>query len=316
MKYLVTGGAGFIGNAVTLQLLADGHEVVIVDNCNDYYEVALKEARLKRLPDSVIVVRADIHDKTALESLFETHTFDGVCHLAAQAGVRYSLESPETYIESNYVGTFALLEVMRAHDVKRFVFASSSSVYGEEATVPFTESMSADRAVSVYAATKRAGEILAYTYHHLYQFDVSCLRFFTVYGPWGRPDMAPFLFTDRITQGQSIQVFNEGKMLRDFTYIDDIVDGVVAALERVSGYEIYNLGNGSPVQLLDFIKTIETTVGKAAQLEMASMQAGDVTQTYADIEKATMKLDYRPKTTLAEGIKAYIDWYNEYYQVK
>jgi len=315
MKYLVTGGAGFIGNAVTLRLLADGHEVVVLDNCNDYYEVALKEARLSRFPAAVSIVRADVSDRAALESLFAEHDFDGVCHLAAQAGVRYSLESPETYIESNYVGTFALLEVMRAHQVKKFVFASSSSVYGEEATVPFTESMPADRAVSVYAATKRAGEILAYTYHHLYQFDVSCLRFFTVYGPWGRPDMAPFIFTDKIIRGESIRVFNQGEMRRDFTYIDDIVAGVVAALERVSGYEIYNLGNGSPVKLLDFINAIEAAVGTPAQLEMAPMQAGDVTQTYADITKAKAALDYQPTTRLADGVQAYVDWYREYYQV-
>lgn len=314
MRYLVTGGAGFIGNAVALRLVAEGHEVVVLDECNDYYDVALKESRLARLPKTVLVVRESAGNVAALRELFAAYTFDAVCHLAAQAGVRYSLEAPEKYIESNYVDTFRLLEVMREYGVKKLVFASSSSVYGEADNVPFMETAPADRAVSVYAATKRAGEILAYTYHHLHDFDVTALRFFTVYGPWGRPDMAPYIFTDKILAGEPITVFNEGNMRRDFTFIDDIVDGVVNALARVQGYAIYNLGYGQPVPLMDFIAAVEAAAGVTAKIEYAPMQPGDVTQTYADITAAKQALDYQPQTPVAAGVAEYVAWFWEYYQ--
>lgn len=315
MKYLVTGGAGFIGNAVTRRLLADGHEVVVLDECNEYYDVQLKLDRLALLPGSVVVKRASITDEVALRELFAVHEFDAVCHLAAQAGVRYSLEAPAEYIDSNYVGTFRLLEMMREFSVRKLVFASSSSVYGESDEVPFKENMTADKPASVYAATKRAGEILAHTYHHLYDFDVTSLRFFTVYGPWGRPDMAPYIFTDKILRGEPIDVYNNGQMRRDFTYIDDIVDGVVQALARLAGSHIYNLGCGQPVQLMDFIKTIEEATGQSAIIEYQEMQPGDVTQTYADITQAQKDLDYAPQTKLAAGMAEYVNWFRPYYKV-
>jgi UDP-glucuronate 4-epimerase len=314
MRYLVTGGAGFIGNAVALRLVADGHDVVVLDDCNDYYDVGLKESRLARLPEHVPVICAGIEELETLRELFAAYKFDAVCHLAAQAGVRYSLEAPARYIESNYVGTFRVLEVMREFGVKRLVYASSSSVYGEDDNVPFREDVRADRTVSVYAATKRAGELLVHTYHHLYDFDVTTLRFFTVYGPWGRPDMAPYIFTDKILAGEPITVFNEGNMRRDFTYIDDIVDGVVNALERVQHYAVYNLGYGQPVALMDFIAAVEDAAGVRAKIEYAPMQPGDVTQTYADTTAATHALDYRPRTPVTRGVAEYIAWFRDYYQ--
>jgi UDP-glucuronate 4-epimerase len=314
MKYLVTGGAGFIGSALARSLVEDGHQVVAIDNLNDYYDISLKKDRVQNLPAEVSFIQMDVNDPKLLD-LCQQEKFDGICHLAAQAGVRYSLEAPGEYIANNYVATFTILEIAKKADIKKVIFASTSSVYGESDNVPFSEDFAADTPVSVYAATKRGSEILAHSYHTLYGIDFIALRFFTVYGPWGRPDMAPFIFTDKIIRGESIRVFNQGEMRRDFTYIDDIVAGVVAALERVSGYEIYNLGNGSPVKLLDFINAIEAAVGTPAQLEMAPMQAGDVTQTYADITKAKAALDYQPTTRLADGVQAYVDWYREYYQV-
>jgi UDP-glucuronate 4-epimerase len=314
MKYLVTGGAGFIGSALARSLVEDGHQVVAIDNLNDYYDISLKKDRVQNLPAEVSFIQMDVNDPKLLD-LCQQEKFDGICHLATQAGVRYSLEAPGEYIANNYVATFTILEIAKKADIKKVIFASTSSVYGESDNVPFSEDFAADTPVSVYAATKRGSEILAHSYHTLYGIDFIALRFFTVYGPWGRPDMAPFIFTDKIIRGESIRVFNQGEMRRDFTYIDDIVAGVVAALERVSGYEIYNLGNGSPVKLLDFINAIEAAVGTPAQLEMAPMQAGDVTQTYADITKAKAALDYQPTTRLADGVQAYVDWYREYYQV-
>lgn len=315
MKYLVTGGAGFIGNALAQRLCELGHEVVVVDNVNTYYDAALKEARLARLPSSVVVERADVTDAAALQRVFAEHQFDAVAHLAAQAGVRYSLEHPEQYVASNYVGTFAVLEAARAAGVSKVVYASTSSVYGEDAAVPFVESRPADRPVSTYAATKRGGEILGHTYHHLHGMDFIALRFFTVYGPWGRPDMAPHLFTDALLRGEQITVYNKGQMRRDFTHIDDIVAGFVAALERGEGYEVYNLGNGTPIELMDFIRIIEDAVGTEADIAFASMQPGDVTQTYADIGRAQSELGYEPKTAVAEGVAAYVAWHREYYDL-
>lgn len=314
MKYLVTGGAGFIGNALAFKLASEGHEVVIIDNVNTYYDIELKEARLARLPNTVVMERVDLTDTAALARVFAQHKFDAVAHLAAQAGVRYSLECPEAYVQSNYVGTFNLLEAMRQAGVTKLIYASTSSVYGEDADVPFAETKPADRPVSVYAATKRAGELLLHSYHHLHGFDVACLRFFTVYGPWGRPDMAPYLFTDKILRGEELTVFNKGDMRRDFTYIDDIVEGFVAALRSSHGYEVYNLGAGTPIGLLDFIAAVEQATGQTAKLAYAPMQPGDVSQTYADITKAAARLQYRPQVALAEGMAAYVDWFREFYQ--
>jgi UDP-glucuronate 4-epimerase len=314
MKYLITGGAGFIGNALAINLHALGHQVVIVDNFNDYYDVKLKQARIARLPKDISVVHLNITDVTALERLFAAEKFDAVCHLAAQAGVRYSLDHPAEYIENNYRGTFCVLEAMRKYSVNRLVFASTSSVYGEETAVPFAESASADRPVSMYAATKRAGELLAHTYHHLYGFSVTNLRFFTVYGPWGRPDMAIYTFTDKILRGEPITLYNKGKMWRDFTYIDDIIAGVTAALNQAAGYDIYNLGRGQCVSLREFVHAIETATGKTARIHLAQMQLGDVSQTYADISAATRVLGYTPKTSVTEGVARYVAWFNTYYK--
>jgi UDP-glucuronate 4-epimerase len=314
MKYLITGGAGFIGNALAINLHALGHQVVIVDNFNDYYDVKLKQARIARLPKDISVVHLNITDATALERLFAAEKFDAVCHLAAQAGVRYSLDHPAEYIENNYRGTFCVLEAMRKYSVNRLVFASTSSVYGEETAVPFAESASADRPVSMYAATKRAGELLAHTYHHLYGFSVTNLRFFTVYGPWGRPDMAIYTFTDKILRGEPITLYNKGKMWRDFTYIDDIIAGVTAALNQAAGYDIYNLGRGQCVSLEEFVRAIETATGKTARIHLAQMQPGDVSQTYADISAATRVLGYTPKTSVTEGVARYVAWFNTYYK--
>lgn len=314
MKYLVTGGAGFIGSAVALRLHALGHSVVILDNFNDYYEVELKEARVARFPKDIPVLRLNINDSSALGEVFATYQCDAVCHLAAQAGVRYSLDHPAEYIESNYLGTFTLLETMREYGVKQLVFASTSSVYGEEKEVPFVETSAADRPVSLYAATKRAGELLAHTYHHLHGFNVTNLRFFTVYGPWGRPDMAIYTFTDKILRGEPITLYNEGHMRRDFTYIDDIVEGVVAALTQPKNFATYNLGRGQSVPLMDFVQAIEAATGKTAQIEYAPLQPGDVTQTYADISLATRDLGYAPQTSVAAGVAEYVSWFREYYQ--
>ena len=314
MRYLVTGGAGFIGNALALRLLALGHSVVVVDNFNDYYEVGLKEARVARLPKEVPVIRLSITAAAALDEVFAAHKFDAVCHLAAQAGVRYSLDHPAEYIDSNYLGTFTLLEAMRKHDVKWFVFASTSSVYGEEKEVPFVETSAADRPVSLYAATKRAGELLAHTYYHLHGFKVTNLRFFTVYGPWGRPDMAIYTFTDKILRGEPITLYNNGQMHRDFTYIVDIVEGIVAALAHAANFATYNLGRGQSIPLMDFVQAIEIATGKEAQIEYAPLQPGDVTQTYADISAATRDLGYTPKTSVVTGVAEYVNWFREYYQ--
>jgi UDP-glucuronate 4-epimerase len=315
MHYLVTGGAGFIGHHLVLKLLEEGHVVTVVDSVNDYYDPAIKEARLNRFPESVKVYRSDITDREALESIFKEHSFDAVAHLAAQAGVRYSLEFPEVYVQANYVGTFNILDLAKKYDVKKVVLASTSSVYGTSTNMPFTETDLAPEPMSIYAATKRATEYLAATYHHLYKMDVICLRFFTVYGPWGRPDMALFLFTDKILKGQSIDVYNNGDMRRDFTYVEDIVSGFSLALEKGKGYEIFNLGNGSPVHLMDFIKIIEEELDKKATINFMPLQAGDVPETYADVSKAKRMLGYEPKVSVPQGVKNFVKWYKEYYSV-
>lgn len=309
---LVTGGAGFIGNALIRRLHADGHTVVCLDNVNEYYDPSLKEARLALLDHSIPVHRVDITDAAALEEVFRAYTFDTVCHLAAQAGVRYSIEHPEAYIESNFTGLFHMLECMKEHDVPHLVFASSSSVYGAAEDVPFAEDQPADRPVSLYAATKRSGELLAHAYHKVHGLNVTALRFFTVYGPYGRPDMAPMLFTEKILAGEPIDVFNNGDMRRDFTYIDDIVDGFARATTRSFPYEIINLGNGSPVELLTFIETLEEVLGETAEKNLLPMQPGDVPQTYADTEKAKELLGFEAKTDIRDGLKQFVKWYREY----
>lgn len=315
MHHLVTGGAGFIGHHLVLKLVSQGHRVTVVDCVNDYYDPIIKEARLERFPDTVQVHRVDITDRPALEAIFATGHFDGVCHLAAQAGVRYSLEHPEVYVQSNYVGTFNILDLAKKHGIKKVVLASTSSVYGSSDRMPFTEVDPAFEPMSIYAATKRATELLAATYHHLYQMDITCLRFFTVYGPWGRPDMALFIFTDKILKGEPIDVFNHGKMRRDFIYVDDIVEGFALALEKGQGYEIINLGNSQPVELMDFIATIEQELGKKAVINFLPIQAGDVPETSADITKAQRLLGYTPKVSIQAGVKNFIEWYKSYYKV-
>ncbi|MFT5036478.1 MAG: UDP-glucuronate 4-epimerase [Candidatus Azotimanducaceae bacterium] len=314
MHYLVTGGAGFIGHHLVLRFLSEGHKVTVVDIVNDYYDPILKEARLKRFPEDVVVHRVDITDITALEEIFKSEKFDAVCHLAAQAGVRYSLEHPEIYIQTNYIGTFHIFELARKYDIRKVVFASTSSVYGTSTDMPFTEENPVREPMSIYASTKRSGELLGATYAHLYDMDITCLRFFTVYGPWGRPDMALFLFTDKILKGQPIDVYNNGEMRRDFTYVDDIVSGFVLATEKTKGFEIINLGNGKPVHLMEFIKTIEDILGKKAEINFMPLQPGDVPETYADITKAQSLLGYSPTTSIKEGVANFIDWYTQYYK--
>jgi len=316
MKVLVTGSAGFIGSYVAHALLDDGHEVVGLDNFNDYYPVALKEARHARLEarDGYVGVRGDLDDYALLSSLFEQHRIDRVCHLAAQAGVRYSLQNPFAYEESNLAGHLNILECCRHHKVARLVYASSSSVYGGNEKVPFSEADPVDHPVSLYAATKKANELMAHAYTHLYGFQSIGLRFFTVYGPEGRPDMAYWLFADAMLQGQPIKVFNHGDMKRDFTYIDDIVQGVKAALmvDGLDSYEIFNLGHNQPELLMDMIHCLAGALGIEPKMEMLPMQPGDVPVTYADIEKARSKLDYQPTTSLEEGLKRFVEWFEEY----
>lgn len=317
MVILVTGGAGFIGSQVTKSLLERGDQVIIVDNFNNYYEPLLKEDRLNQLLAGFkpVVYRLDIADQVKLSEVFKNHKIDKICHLAAQAGVRYSLENPGVYIKSNIIGTHNLLELAREYKIKDFVFASSSSVYGDNEKIPFAETDVVDRPISLYAATKKANELEAYTYHKLFGLNVFGLRFFTVYGPWGRPDMAYFLFTKSILSSEEVKVFNQGKMKRDFTYIDDIVAGVVKALDRVAGYEIINLGNNQPITLEEFIGVIENELGKTAKKKYDDRQPGDVIETYADITKAKRVLDWQPSTSIKAGLKKFIGWYKSYYQV-
>lgn len=312
-KVLVTGGAGFIGNALIRRLQKEDYSIVCLDNLNEYYDKKLKEDRLKLIDSTVEIVTLDITNQVELNNLFAKHRFDTVCHLAAQAGVRYSITHPETYIESNIIGLFNVLEAMRNNDVKNLVFASSSSVYGDSQEVPFSEVAHADRPVSLYAATKRSGELITHAYHSIYGLNVTALRFFTVYGPYGRPDMAPMIFTQKILRDEPIDVYNDGKMRRDFTYIDDIVEGFLRAIERPFAYEVVNLGNGTPVSLLNFIETLETSIGKKATKNLLPMQPGDVPQTFADTTKAKKLLDFEAKTTLKEGIDSFVTWYKQYY---
>ncbi len=348
MKILVTGTAGFIGYHLAKKLLERGDEVVGIDNINDYYDVNLKFGRLKDLgisKDEIkenIAVRSsifpkhtflklDLSNKEGMDKLFKEEQFDAVCNLAAQAGVRYSLENPYAYIESNVLGFLNILEGCRNHNVSNLAYASSSSVYGLNKSQPFRTSDKTEHQVSVYAATKKSNEMLAHTYSHLYGIRTTGLRFFTVYGPWGRPDMAPMLFTDAILNDRAIKVFNYGKMSRDFTYIDDIVEGLIKVIDNPAEkntkwnaedpeiqsssapYHIYNIGNNAPVDLMEFITTIEKTLGKVAEKEMLPMQPGDVESTYADTTELTENFNYKPNTSLDVGVEKFIKWYKEFY---
>ncbi len=316
-KILVTGGAGFIGSHVCDALLNKGYFVVCVDNFNDYYDPGVKENNIKQYINNsnFKLYRKDIRDFDSLSNIFNENDIDKVIHLAARAGVRPSIKQPLLYQEVNIKGTANLLELSKRHNIKNFIFASSSSVYGERREVPFKESDRVDNPISPYAATKKSGELLCYTYSYLYDLPVTCLRFFTVYGPKGRPDMAPYKFVDLIEKGKTIQIytskeqFEKGEMARDFTYIDDIVEGILFSLENPFDYEIINLGRGEPVKLNKFIEIIETAIGKQADKEFIGKTEGDVTLTYADISKAKNLLSYKSKTSLLEGMKNFIDWY-------
>lgn len=338
MKVLVTGAAGFIGSHVSLYLLERGDEVVGLDNLNDYYDVNLKLDRLKRVENhknsyNFTFVKMSVEDREGMEALFAEHKFDKVVHLAAQAGVRYSLENPHAYIDANIVGYMNILEGCRHNKVQHLVYASSSSVYGANESMPFSVHDNVDHPVSLYAASKKANELMAHTYSHLYGLPTTGLRFFTVYGPWGRPDMALFLFTKAILEDNPIKVFNYGNHMRDFTYVDDIVEGIIRTLDHTaqsnpewSGknpdpgtskapWRVYNIGNQNPVKLMEYIETLEEKLGKVAEKELLPLQLGDVPNTYADVEALVKDVDYRPETTIDTGIGNFVKWYKEYFKI-
>ena len=335
MKVLITGAAGFIGSDLALRLLQRGDEVIGIDNLNDYYDPGLKEARLARTKDhpAFTDVRIDIEDRAGMAELFEQHKPDGVVNLAAQAGVRYSLENPNAYIDTNVVGFMNILEGCRHNEVKHLVYASSSSVYGSNTKMPFSVHDNVDHPVSIYAATKKANELMAHTYSHLYRLPTTGLRFFTVYGPWGRPDMALFKFTKNILAGEPIDVFNYGKHRRDFTYIDDIVEGVIRTLDHIpepnpdwSGdhpdsasstapYALYNIGNNEPVELMHYIEVLEDCLGKKAEKNLLPLQPGDVPDTYADVEDLVKDVDYKPDMSVEQGVANFVAWYRDFYKV-
>lgn len=337
MKILVTGAAGFIGYHLCKKLIGLGHEVVGLDNLNEYYDVNLKLARLENLgitkddilynkltisklhEDQFSFIKINLEDQVNLPILFKKEHFDVVYNLAAQAGVRYSIEEPMKYVESNVVGFVNLLECVRHANIKKMVFASSSSVYGMNEKVPFSIEDNVDYPISMYAATKKSNELMAHTYSHLFGIEIIGLRFFTVYGPWGRPDMAMFLFTDAILKEKPIKVFNEGALSRDFTYVDDIVEGVVATLQESNTkkqlYRLYNIGNGKPVKLMDFIQAIEISTGKTAIKEMYPMQPGDVEKTWADTISLHNDYNYKPNTNIQDGVDSFVSWYISYYSI-
>ncbi|RKZ38722.1 MAG: capsular biosynthesis protein CpsI [Candidatus Parabeggiatoa sp. nov. 3] len=336
MSILVTGAAGFIGAQLSKRLLEQGFEIIGIDNLNDYYDVKLKKARLTQLETQphFRFIQLDLADRAGMAELFSQNKFQKVVNLAAQAGVRYSIENPYAYVDSNIVGFVNLLEGCRHHRIEHLVFASSSSVYGLNTKMPFSEHHNVDHPISLYAATKKANELMAHTYAHLYGLPTTGLRFFTVYGPWGRPDMAYFKFTQAILKDQPIQVYNHGKMQRDFTYIDDIIEGVIRILDRIpepnlnwsnnspdpstspAPYRLYNIGNNQPVELMYFIKTLEKALGKTAKMQMLPMQPGDVTATYADIKDLEREIAFQPRTTIEEGLAHFVDWYRNHYFVK
>lgn len=335
MKVLVTGAAGFIGFHLSKRLLSHGHEVVGLDNLNDYYDVSLKQARLKQLEgrSNFRLVKADLADRTKMEEVFRSERYERVFHLAAQAGVRYSLTNPHVYIESNLVGFLHILEGCRHAQVPHLIYASSSSVYGANTQMPFSVHDRVDHPVSLYAATKKANELMAHTYSHLYRIPTTGLRFFTVYGPWGRPDMALFLFSKAILDGKPMELFNFGKMERDFTYIDDIVEGVVRVGEKIPApdpnwnsrnpdpatssapYRIFNIGNNNPVALLKLLDTLEQCLGKKGERRLVPIQPGDVPATYADVDDLMKEVGFKPVTPIEEGVRRFVDWYRGYYQV-
>ncbi|GAA6184567.1 NAD-dependent epimerase [Aliiglaciecola sp. NS0011-25] len=330
MKFLVTGAVGFIGMHTCLRLLKEGHEIVGVDNLNAYYSVTLKEYRLKQLElfESFRFIKMDISDRHAISDLFKREQFQRVIHLAAQAGVRYSIEAPFDYVDSNLIGMMTILEGCRHNNVEHLIYASSSSVYGMNPKVPFSTDDSVDHPVSLYAATKKSNELMAHSYSHLYNIPTTGLRFFTVYGPAGRPDMAPWLFTEAIIKGEPIKVFNNGEMERDFTYIDDIVEGITRIQNEIptinvnndlgspssstAPYRVFNIGNNSSVKLGDFISAIETSCGKGAEKIMLPMQPGDVKKTYADIASLMKVINYKPKTNICDGVSEFVKWYKSY----
>lgn len=348
---LVTGSAGFIGFHLTKRLLADGYQIVGLDNINDYYDINLKHARLNELGidkasirynlviesqlyENFSFIQINLEDEESIRKIFDLYQFEYVCHLAAQAGVRYSLENPMAYISSNIVGFTNILECSKKHTIKHLVYASSSSVYGLNTRMPFSTHDSTNHPVSLYAASKKSNELMGHVYSHLYDLPTTGLRFFTVYGPWGRPDMSPMLFADAITQDQPIKIFNNGNMARDFTYIDDIIEGILRVLKyppksnknwnsdipdpasSSAPYRIYNIGNSSPVQLMEYIETMEAVFNKKAIKKFLPMQAGDVQHTYSDVTDLTQVFDYRPHTNLKEGLKKFIEWYKIYYCLK
>ncbi|OOZ40384.1 capsular biosynthesis protein CpsI [Solemya pervernicosa gill symbiont] len=335
MKVLITGAAGFIGSQLAMRLLERGDEVIGIDNLNDYYDVNLKKARLARIEpyDRFTFIHMDIADREGVAALFEKEKPNKVVNLAAQAGVRYSIENPLSYVDSNMVGFAHLLEGCRHNGVEHFVYASSSSVYGANTSMPFSVHDNVDHPLSLYAASKKANELMAHTYSHLYNLPTTGLRFFTVYGPWGRPDMALFKFTKAILAGEPIDVFNYGKHRRDFTYIDDIVEGVIRTLDRVaepnpewSGekpdpgssmapWRVYNIGNNEPVELLHYIKVLEDCLGKKAEMNMLPLQPGDVPDTYANVEDLVRDVDYKPATSVETGVANFVEWYNDYFKV-
>ncbi len=333
MRILITGTAGFIGYSLATRLLARGDEVLGIDNLNDYYDVTLKQNRLQQLmaQPRFRFEKLDIVDRESIAELFRRESFDAVMHLAAQAGVRYSLDHPHAYVDANITGFLNILEGARHAKIGHLVFASSSSVYGSNTRLPFSESDNVDHPVSLYAATKKANELMAHSYAHLFRVPCTGLRFFTVYGPWGRPDMALFKFTKAILAGDPIQVFNHGRMVRDFTYIDDIVEGVVRVIDRPAApdpswssanphpagsdapYRLYNIGNNQPVELMRYIQALESCLGKKALMEMLPMQAGDVPATQADVSRLEADTGFKPRITVEEGIRHFVDWYRKYY---
>lgn len=333
MKIMVTGTAGFIGNHLAIELLKRGDEVIGIDNLNDYYDVNLKQARLDRIIHNSLFtdVRADIANREQMQALFAQHQPQRVVNLAAQAGVRHSIEKPDAYIDSNIVGFLNILEGCRYNKVEHLVYASSSSVYGANESMPFSVHNNIDHPLSLYAATKKSNELMAHTYSHLYNLPTTGLRFFTVYGPWGRPDMALFLFAKAIKAGKKIQVFNYGRHRRDFTYIDDVVKGIIKTLDNIaqpninwsgkkpdpgtskSPWRVYNIGNQCPVELMEYIETLEKCLGKTTAKELLPLQLGDVPDTYADVETLVEDVGYRPNTNIEQGIAKFVTWYNSYY---
>lgn len=335
MQILVTGAAGFIGFHLCHRLLNEGHQVIGIDSMNDYYDVTLKEDRLAKLTDRETFTfhQLDLADRDGIEQLFDRYQFESVVNLGAQAGVRYSLQNPRAYLDSNIIGFGNILEGCRHHKIGHLVYASSSSVYGANTKIPFSVADNVDRPISLYAATKKANELMAHTYSHLYQLPTTGLRFFTVYGPWGRPDMAPMLFTKAILSGKPIDVFNFGKMQRDFTYVDDIVEGIVKVMHKIptpnpnlldselspatskAPYRIYNIGNNQPIELMYFIEVLEKCLGIEAQKNILPIQPGDVPTTYADVSDLTRDVGFKPDTSIEIGVERFVEWYRAYYQV-